>query len=60
MKKDNLNEMFAEIAKYIKTHGGEAVVVGPISISKRPPLKNNFTLHIDFVGKAPKKQDVWT
>lgn len=53
--KDNFEVMVKEIAKYIEFHGGKAVVLGGISVSQRPPLKYNFTLHIDITGKPPKK-----
>lgn len=55
MKKDNFEEMMREVAKYIETHGGKALVMGGISVEKRPPLKHNYTLRIDFTGKPPKK-----
>lgn len=55
MKKDNFETMMKEVAKYIKSHGGNVVVIGGISVSQRPPLKHNFTLHIDFSGAPPKK-----
>lgn len=54
-KKDNFNAMCKGIAEYIKIHGGNVVIIGGIGISKRPPFKYNYTLHIDFSGRPPKK-----
>lgn len=45
--------MARAVARYIKAMGGHAVVIGGVGVQERPPLKMNYTLHIDFTGKPP-------
>ena len=49
MKKDFLQQ----VADYIESIGGKAVVIGGTRIRQGYP-KYNFTLEVDFTGKSPK------
>ena len=49
--------MYMAIAKYIKETGGSAVVVGGVSIMKKPGefRKYNYLIIVDITGKCPIK-----
>ena len=52
-EKDNFKKMTEEIAEYIKSKGGNVIMMSNIRIIQRSLNKHNFTFKIDFTGKAP-------
>lgn len=58
VKREKLPDFLQQVADYIESIGGRAVVVGGIRIAQRPPLKFNYTLEIDFTGHAPQRLKV--
>ena len=55
VKQDLFWVMADAIIAYMKEQGWNIVVIGEQRIVRRPPLKYNFTLSIDFTGKQIKK-----
>lgn len=64
MKKYNLSErafekMAIAIAKYIKTMGGTAVIVGGVGVGKEiDALKHNYFIKIGITGKMPTEKNL--
>ncbi len=56
-KKDNFTTFAKAIAKYIKSIGGSALVVGGVKIGQEfGALKYNYYIQIGITGKPPKSK----
>lgn len=49
---DATHKFYSDVAEFISSKGGNAVVVGGVSVEGRPG-KNNYRLVVEFLGRPP-------